>query len=94
MYTKFIFQNHSLSVANLTQEDEPHDVVYVHNHVRFLATDEQEAEVIRKLYTTGFVVSVHRFEWNEKRRQAMAAKLSSQWDECSVDTDPQQESKV
>ena len=57
-----LWQAHSLNIANLHQEDSllSLNFVYVYNRVRFIATDQQEREIIRKLYATGLVVDVER----------------------------------
>ena len=37
----------------------------MHNHVRFTATNQQEVDVISKLYATGLVIDVATFKWDD-----------------------------
>ena len=64
--------------------------MYVHNHVRFIATDQQEQEIIRKLYATGMVVDVKRFNWDGKTPPKITDSPYNQY----VEIDSHIESKV
>ena len=41
------------------------DVRYVHNHIRFEATNQQEVTLISELYATGLVMEVDTLAWDE-----------------------------
>ena len=54
-----------MNIISLHQRSASKNLVYVHNHVRFMATNRQEAEVISRLRATGLVVDIGTFKWDE-----------------------------
>ena len=59
-------QEHKINIVSLSQESVSRDVRYVHNHVRFVATNQQEDTLISKLYATGLVMDVETLAWDEQ----------------------------
>ena len=65
-------------------ESESHDVTYVHNHVRFTATNKQEVELISRLHATGLAVEVGTFNLDKVHIAKMKESHDSAPDE--IDT--------
>lgn len=54
-------QESDINIVSLHQKSVSHEVNYIHNHVEFIATNDQESELISKLHATGVVVEVKPF---------------------------------
>ena len=58
-------QGHDINIISLSQESVSRDVRYVHNHIKFEATNQQEVALISKLYATGLVMDVETLPWDD-----------------------------
>lgn len=50
-----------MNIVSLQQESVSHNVEYIRNCVRFVATNHQEADLISKLHATGLAVDAESF---------------------------------
>ena len=61
-------QKHDINIVSLSQESVSCNVRYVHNHIRFVTTNQLEARVISELYATGLVMDVKTFALDDHHK--------------------------